>query len=112
MPPRKSKATPNADDLTPAGHALGLVETRGHVGAVEAADAGCKAAEVALAGMRCVRGGLVTVMFHGDVAAVAAAVDAGAAAARRVGELISTHVIPRPVLAVDRMLAVGNRKKS
>lgn len=76
--------------------ALGLVETKGLVGAIEAADAGLKAADVRLLGSERADAGLVTVMFGGDVAAVRAAVDAGAAAAERVGQLISAHVIPRP----------------
>ncbi len=76
--------------------ALGLVETKGLVGALEAADAGLKAADVRLLASERASAGLVTVMFGGEVAAVRAAVDAGAAAAERVGHLISAHVIPRP----------------
>jgi len=76
--------------------ALGLIETKGIVGAVEAADAMCKAAKVTLLGKEISGGALVTVMIRGEVGAVKAATDAGAAAARRVGELISVHVIPRP----------------
>lgn len=76
--------------------ALGLIETRGLVGAVEAADAMCKAARVTLLGKEISGGGLVTVMVRGEVGAVKAAVEAGASAARRVGELLSQHVIPRP----------------
>jgi microcompartment protein CcmL/EutN len=76
--------------------ALGLVETRGYVGSVEAADAMVKSANVVLIGMEQIGGGLVTVMVKGDVGAVKAATDAGAAAARQVGELFSVHVIPRP----------------
>lgn len=76
--------------------ALGLVETKGLVGAIEAADAGLKAANVRLLATERADAGLVTVMFGGDVAAVKAAVDAGAAAAERVGHLVSAHVIPRP----------------
>lgn len=79
---------------------LGLIETWGHIPAVEAADAGCKAANVALAGYEEVRAGLVTIMFVGDVAAVTTAVSAGAAAAARVGKIVSCHVIARP----DRQL--------
>jgi len=78
------------------GNALGLIETRGLVGAIEAADAMVKAANVRLIGKEQIGGGYVTVMVRGDVGAVKAATDAGAAAARRVGELISVHVIPRP----------------
>jgi ethanolamine utilization protein EutM len=76
--------------------ALGLIETKGLVGAVEAADAMCKAAKVTLLGKEVSGGGLVTVMVRGEVGAVKAATDAGAAGARRVGELVSVHVIPRP----------------
>lgn len=76
--------------------ALGLIETRGLVGCIEAGDAMVKAANVSMLGIEQIGGGLVTVMVEGDVGAVKAAVDAGAAAAKRVGELISVHVIPRP----------------
>ncbi len=76
--------------------ALGLIETKGLVGAIEAADAMCKAAKVTLLGKEISGGGLVTVMVRGEVGAVKAATDAGAAGARRVGELVSVHVIPRP----------------
>ena len=76
--------------------ALGMVETRGLVGAIEAADAMVKAAKVRFVGREFVGGGLVTVFVRGDVGAVKAATDAGGAAAGRVGELISVHVIPRP----------------
>ncbi len=81
--------------------ALGLVETKGLVGAIEAADAGAKAANVKLLGQERADAGLVTVMFGGEVAAVKAAVDAGAAAAERVGQLVSVHVIPRPHRDLD-----------
>ena len=84
--------------------ALGMVETRGLVGAVEAADAMVKAAKVVLIGKEQVGGAYVTVLVRGDVGAVKAATDAGAAAARRVGELISVHVIPRPHEEVERIL--------
>ena len=84
--------------------ALGLIETRGFVGAVEAADAMVKAAGVELTGKQTVGAGLVTVMVRGDVGAVKAAVDAGAAAAKRVGELVSVHVIPRPHNDVESIL--------
>ena len=76
--------------------ALGMIETKGLVGSIEAADAIVKAANVKLIGKVHVGGGLVTVMVRGDVGAVKAATDAGAAAASRVGELVSVHVIPRP----------------
>ena len=84
--------------------ALGMVETKGLVGAVEAADAMVKAANVTLIGKVHVGGGLVTVMVRGDVGAVKAATDAGAAAASRVGELVSVHVIPRPHSEVEFIL--------
>ena len=84
--------------------ALGMIETIGLVSALEAADAGLKAAQVRLLGRDYVRGGLVMVRFSGDVAAVQAAVDAGAAAARRVGAVFSAHVIPRAMPEVVRML--------
>ena len=83
---------------------LGMVETRGLVGAVEAADAMVKAANVTLIGKEQVGSGLVTVMVRGDVGAVKAATDAGAAAASRVGELVSVHVIPRPHADVELIL--------
>ena len=76
--------------------ALGMIETKGLVGSIEAADAMVKAANVKLIGKVHVGGGLVTVMVRGDVGAVKSATDAGAAAASRVGELVSVHVIPRP----------------
>jgi ethanolamine utilization protein EutM len=76
--------------------ALGMIETRGLIGSVEAADSMVKAAKVTLLGKEISGGGLVTVMVRGEVGAVKAATEAGAAAARRVGELISVHVIPRP----------------
>src|ERR1043166_3803989 len=77
-------------------YALGLIETRGLIGAIEAADAATKAADVQLIGKERADAGLMTIKLRGDVAAVRAAVDAGAAAAQRVGELVSSHVIPRP----------------
>lgn len=87
--------------------ALGMVETKGFVGAVEAADAMVKAANVVLIGKEYIGAGYVTVFVRGDVGAVKAATDAGAAAARRVGELISVHVIPRPHGEVERVLPKG-----
>ena len=84
--------------------ALGMIETKGLVGAIEAGDAMSKAANVKLIGKVHVGGGLVTVMVRGDVGAVKAATDAGAAAAERVGELISVHVIPRPHTDVELIL--------
>lgn len=84
--------------------ALGMVETKGVVGAIEAADAMVKAANVTLIGKVKVGGGLVTVMVRGDVGAVKASVDAGAAAAERVGELVGCHVIPRPHAELEQIL--------
>jgi ethanolamine utilization protein EutM len=84
--------------------ALGMVETKGLIGSIEAADAMVKAASVVLVGKEYIGAGFVTVMVRGDVAAVKAATDAGAAAARRVGELVSVHVIPRPHAEVEKIL--------
>jgi len=84
--------------------ALGMVETKGLVGAIEAADAMVKAANVTLIGSEYIGGGFVTVMVRGDVGAVKAATDAGAAAAKRIGELVSVHVIPRPHQDVEMIL--------
>jgi ethanolamine utilization protein EutM len=84
--------------------ALGMIETRGLVGAIEAADAMVKAAKVTLIGKEKIGGGYVTVMVRGDVGAVKAATDAGAAAAEKVGELVSVHVIPRPHTEVEMIL--------
>ncbi len=84
--------------------ALGLIETKGLIGAIEAADAMVKAANVNLIGKEQIGGGFVTVMVRGDVGAVKAAVDAGAASAKKVGELISVHVIPRPHDEVEQIL--------
>ena len=86
--------------------ALGMIETRGLVASIEAADAMVKAANVHLIGKEHVGGGLVSVMVRGDVGAVKSATDAGAAAASRVGELISVHVIPRPHDDVEFILPV------
>ena len=84
--------------------ALGMVETKGLVGSIEAADAMVKAANVTLIGKEIIGGGLVTVLVRGDVGAVKAATDAGAEAAKRVGELVSVHVIPRPHSEVEVIL--------
>ena len=89
--------------------ALGMIETQGFVAAVEAADAMVKAARVELVGYEKIGGGYVTVIVRGDVAAVKAATDAGAAAARRVGELVSVHVIPRPHENIDEVLPLGRK---
>lgn len=95
-----------------AGVALGLIETRGFVGATEAADAMVKAAAVTILKKEYAEGGLVTILVEGDVAAVKAATDAGAVAAARVGELVSVHVIPRPHEATGLLVDVlpGDRK--
>jgi ethanolamine utilization protein EutM len=87
-----------------AADALGMVETKGLIGSVEAADAMVKAANVTLVGKEYIGAGYVTVLVRGDVGAVKAATDAGAAAARRVGELVSVHVIPRPHSDVEKVL--------
>ncbi len=88
-------------------NSLGMIETKGLIGAIEAADAMVKSANVQLVGKEQVGGGLVTVMVRGDVGAVKAATDAGAAAAEKVGELISVHVIARPHAEVDAILPKG-----
>ncbi len=92
--------------------ALGMIETKGLVGAIEAADAMVKAANVTLIGKEQIGSGLVTVMVRGDVGAVKAAVDAGAGAAKRVGELVSVHVIPRPHDDVEGILPNAEQKAS
>ena len=86
------------------GEALGMIETKGLVGAIEAADAMTKSANVTLMGYEKIGSGLVTVMVRGDVGAVKASVEAGGAAAKRVGELVSVHVIPRPHDDVEAIL--------
>ncbi|KGR80954.1 BMC domain-containing protein [Lysinibacillus boronitolerans] len=86
--------------------ALGMIETKGLVGSIEAADAMVKAANVNIVGKVHVGGGIVTVLVRGDVGAVKAATDAGAAAAQRVGELLSVHVIPRPHAELEVILKV------
>ena len=87
--------------------ALGMIETRGFAAMVEASDAMVKAAKVELAGYEKIGGGYVTAIVRGDVAAVKAALDAGSRAAERVGEVISTHIIPRPHANVDEVLPLG-----
>ncbi len=87
-----------------AQEALGMVETRGLVANIEAADAMCKAANVSLVGTEKIGSGLVTVMVRGDVGAVKSSVEAGANAASRLGELVATHVIPRPHEDVEKIL--------
>ena len=89
-----------------AKEALGMIETRGLTAAVEAADAMVKAAEVTLIGTEKIGSGLVTVMVRGDVGAVKSAVDAGQANASRLGEIIATHVIPRPHSDVEKIIPV------
>jgi len=89
--------------------ALGLIETKGFVGMVEAADAMVKAAKVELVGYEKIGGGYVTCIVRGDVAAVKAAVEAGARGAERVGQLVSTHVIPRPHDNIDAALPLGRQ---
>ncbi len=96
-------------DRNPNLIALGMVETRGLIGSIEAADAMVKAANVALIGSEYIGGGFVTVMVRGDVGAVKAATDAGAAAAKRVGELVSVHVIPRPHEDVEMILPARSK---
>ena len=93
--------------MATATSALGMIETKGLVASIEAADAMVKAANVTLIGKEYVGGGLVSVMVRGDVGAVKAATDAGAAAAEKIGELISVHVIPRPHTEVDGILPHG-----
>ena len=89
------------------GEALGMIETKGLVGAIEAADAMTKSANVTLMGYEKISSGLVTVMVRGDVGAVKAAVDAGACAAEKVGEIVAQHVIPRPHTDVEKILPKG-----
>jgi ethanolamine utilization protein EutM len=89
--------------------ALGMIETRGFVGMVEAADAMVKAAQVELIGYEKIGGGFVTAVVRGDVAAVRAAVDAGSRAAQKTGEVVSVHVIPRPHDSVDGVLPLGRK---
>lgn len=104
---RRSEKMPNIQMM-----ALGMVETRGLVGSIEAADAMVKAANVKLIGKEKIGGGYVTVMVRGDVGAVKAATDAGAAAAGRVGELVSVHVIPRPHGDVEFILPTTSESEA
>src|SRR4030081_1370303 len=92
--------------------ALGMIETRGFIGMVEAADAMVKAARVELVGYERIGGGFVTAIVRGDVAAVKAATEAGQRAAERVGELVSVHVIPRPHANLDMILPLGRLKEA
>lgn len=88
----------------PSQTALGMIETKGLVGCIEAADAMCKSARVVLAGKKMIGGGYVTVFVRGEVGAVKAALEAGAVAAKRVGEVISVHIIPRPYPQVETII--------
>ena len=101
---KKTNETERKKEKTMKQEALGMVESRGLVGAIEAADSMVKAADVTLVGKQMVGSGLVTVMVRGDVGAVKAAVEAGSAAVKRVGELVSVHVIPRPHEDVEKIL--------
>jgi len=92
--------------------ALGMIETKGFVGMVEASDAMVKAAKVELVGYEKIGGGYVTAIVRGDVAAVKAATEAGQRAAERVGELVSVHVIPRPHTNIDLALPLGRTKQA
>jgi len=100
-----TKGTPVAEQRE-VGDALGMIETRGLVGMIEAADAMLKTANVQLVSWQKVDAGLVTALIRGDVGSVKAATDAGAAAARRVGELIGVHVIPRPADDVEKVFPI------
>ena len=111
----RQPATPRQKGLdvsnpTDEGGALGMVETRGFVGMVEAADAMLKTANVVFVGWEKVDAGLVTAIVRGDVGSVKAATDAGAAAARRVGELVGVHVIPRPADELEHTLPIRSKK--
>lgn len=109
---KKDKTIKNKNDITHkeekkmAQEALGMVETRGLVAAIEAADAMLKAANVTLVGTEKIGSGLVSVMVRGDVGAVKAAVESGASSAQRLGELVATHVIPRPHTDVEKILPI------
>jgi len=92
--------------------ALGMIETKGFIGMVEASDAMVKAAKVELVGYEKIGGGYVTAIVRGDVAAVKAATEAGQRAAERVGELVSVHVIPRPHVNIDLVLPLGRRDEA
>jgi len=96
-----------SQDKPPVGDALGMIETRGLVGMIEAADAMLKTANVTLVSWQKVDAGLVTAIIRGDVGSVKAATDAGAAAARRVGELVGVHVIPRPADDVEKIFPIS-----
>lgn len=101
-----AKSDPAPDPPREIGDALGMIETRGFVGMIEASDAMVKTANVTIVGWQKVDAGLVTVLVRGDVGSVKAATDAGAAAARRVGELVGVHVIPRPADDLERVFPI------
>jgi microcompartment protein CcmL/EutN len=102
-----AKKDPAVDEKADIGDALGMIETRGLVGMIEAADAMLKTANVVLVSWQKVDAGLVTAIIRGDVGSVKAATDAGAAAARRVGELVGVHVIPRPADDLEKVFPIG-----
>ena len=102
--PVERSQTDHKEEKRMTQEALGMVETRGLTASIEAADQMCKAANVALVGTEKIGSGLVTVMVRGDVGAVKAAVESGSAAASRLGELVATHVIPRPHNDVEKIL--------
>ena len=102
--PVERSQTDHKEEKRMTQEALGMVETRGLTASIEAADQMCKAANVALVGTEKIGSGLVTVMVRGDVGAVKSAVEAGSAAASRLGELVATHVIPRPHTDVEKIL--------
>jgi microcompartment protein CcmL/EutN len=99
----------NAKEIKTMADALGMIETKGFVGMVEACDAMVKAAKVELVHYEKIGGGYVTAIVRGDVAAVKAATEAGARSAERIGELVSVHVIPRPHANIDAVLPLGRR---
>ena len=105
-PIKVEEKTTHKEEKIMTQEALGMVETRGLTAAIEAADQMCKAANVALVGTEKIGSGLVTVMVRGDVGAVKSAVESGSAAASRLGELVATHVIPRPHTDVEKILPV------
>ena len=105
-------ARTNRQEERMSNEALGMIETKGLIGSIEAADAMVKSANVVLIGKEYIGSGYVTVMVRGDVGAVKAATDAGAAAARRVGELVSVHVIPRPHENIEAILPGGGGRES
>ena len=100
------KNDPHASERPEVGDALGMIETRGLIGMIEAADAMLKTANVVLVSWQKVDAGLVTALIRGDVGSVKAATDAGAAAARRVGELVGVHVIPRPADDLEKVFPI------